>query len=119
MPSNYTIAKEVKKVAYYREICETCGAEDLGDAFRGPLDCDVPVLFVSGDLDARTPPSNADHVRQGFTDHAHVVVRNVGHPARENLSAEYRALLRRFLEGEPVESCTLELPPIRFFPIEG
>jgi pimeloyl-ACP methyl ester carboxylesterase len=102
---------------YYEEVCTACGSPDLGDGFRGPLECDAPVLFVSGELDARTPPGNVDEIASGFSNHVHVIVENVGHPAREVLSAEYRALQDAFLRGEAVESCVLSLPSLRFRPV--
>lgn len=103
---------------FYPEACAACGDVDLGDAFRGPLRCDVPVLFVSGELDARTPPRNVEEILGGFTNAAHVLVRNAGHDSRELISEEYRDLLQAFLRGEKVESCTITLP-LRFDPIEA
>ena len=52
---------------------------DLGPAFRQPVVSDVPTLFISGTLDGRTPASNADEVRAGFSRHAHLVVDGAGH----------------------------------------
>ena len=103
---------------FYPDTCAPCGDVDLGAGFRGPLRCDVPVLFVSGELDARTPPANVEELRAGFSDHAHVVVTNTGHDARELESEEYCALVRRFLAGEAVESGTIELPPVAFRPLQ-
>lgn len=102
----------------YPGACAACGDPDLGEEFRGPIRCDVPVLFVSGDLDARTPPENVGEIRDGFTRHAHVVAANAGHESIEMLSPEYRELLQAFLRGERVESRTIALPSPRFSPIE-
>ena len=56
----------------FPEICEAWNAPDLGDEFRAPLRSDVPVLFISGTLDARTPISNAEEYSKGFSkQHAH------------------------------------------------
>jgi len=98
----------------YPGACAACGKPDLGDAYRGPMRCDVPVLFVSGDLDARTPPENVEEIRAGFPNHAHVLVRNAGHESIEMLLPEYRALLQEFLRGNKVESQTLDVPSPRF-----
>jgi pimeloyl-ACP methyl ester carboxylesterase len=100
---------------FYPESCAPCGEVDLGDAFRAPITSAVPVLFVSGTLDARTPPANVEEIRGGFSGHAHVIVRNAGHDPRELIAAEYRELLQAFIRGEPVESATIELP-FRFEP---
>jgi pimeloyl-ACP methyl ester carboxylesterase len=103
---------------FYPETCAACGHPDLGDAFRGPLQCAVPVLFVSGELDARTPPANVQEIRAGFTRSTHIRVTNAGHDSRELISEEYRGLLQAFLRGESVPDCTLELP-FRFEPIRA
>lgn len=101
----------------YPAACAACGSPDLGDDFRAPLRCDVPVLFVSGGLDARTPPENVEELRAGFSNHAHVLASTAGHESIEMLAPEYRALLAAFLRGERVASRTIELPPVRFRPI--
>jgi pimeloyl-ACP methyl ester carboxylesterase len=98
---------------FHPESCAPCGDVDLGDGFRGPLRSDVPVLFVSGALDARTPPENVEAIRAGFSRHAHVLVHGAGHDARELIAEEYRDLLQAFLRGETVESCEITLP-LRF-----
>src|SRR5215204_3224449 len=51
----------------FPDVCEEWKAPDLSDEFRAPLKSDVPVLFISGTLDARTPVSNAEEYRTGFT----------------------------------------------------
>ena len=116
------IRREIQDPAYlladalqaplYLECCEGSGAADLGDGFRGPLTCDVPVLFVSGTLDARTPPANAVRLAVGLPRAVHVVVENAGHESRELMSEEFRDLLQAFLRGESVASCTVSLPPV-------
>jgi pimeloyl-ACP methyl ester carboxylesterase len=98
----------------YPGACKACGDPDLGDAFRGALECSVPVLFVSGDLDARTPPENVDEILSGFPNRACVLVRNAGHESLEMMSADYRALLQAFLRGEKVADRTIDLPAPRF-----
>ncbi len=102
---------------FYSSTCSSCGSPDLGAAFRTPFTCDVPVLFVSGTLDVRTPPANVEAIRAGFTRHAHVRV-NTGHDPRELISEEYRDVLQAFIRGERVASCELELP-FRFEPFTG
>lgn len=43
------------------------------------IESDVPALFISGTLDSRTPPANADEVRRGFASSTHLVIDGGGH----------------------------------------
>lgn len=73
----------------YPATCEGCGSPDLGEPFRAPFDCDVPILFVSGTLDAR-----------------------------ELISEDYRELLTAFLYGDELEDTTIALRWDRFAPVQ-
>lgn len=94
------------------EACAPCAGCDLGADFRAPVAADVPVLFVSGALDVRTPPSNVEELLPGFPRGVHVVAENAGHASRELMAPEYRALLQGFLRGEPTVSARIALPPV-------
>jgi pimeloyl-ACP methyl ester carboxylesterase len=61
------------------EICTAVGCPDLGDDFRKPITSDVPVLFVTGTLDCRTPEANVDELAPGFRSHRRLVVEDTGH----------------------------------------
>lgn len=52
---------------------------DLGPAFRAPITSDVPTLFISGTLDGRTAPANAEAARTGFSRQGHLVIEGAGH----------------------------------------
>ena len=83
---------------------------DLGPAFRAPVVSDVPTLFVSGTLDGRTPPANADEVRAGFSRHAHLVVEGAGHSDPLFLgSPVILERMRALFEGEVGESATIPM----------
>ncbi len=103
---------------FYHEACREGGLPELGGSFRESLHGDAPILFVSGALDARTPPENVTEIRDGFPNAVHVVVENAGHESRELLSPEFRELLQSFLRGEPVSDCVIELPFL-FDPLPG
>ncbi len=103
---------------YHPSICASCGDVALDDAFRQPFECDVPVLFVSGELDARTPPDNVDDLADGFENHAHVRLTHTTHDARELSSRAYREVVRAFLRGDTVSSRTIELPRLTFHPVD-
>ncbi len=59
--------------------CPYWPIEDLGEAYRGPLEAAVPLLAVSGTLDSRTPPSNADEILTGFSNGSHLKIVGGGH----------------------------------------
>lgn len=60
-------------------ICEGLNLPRLGNEFRAPLRSSLPVLFISGEMDGRTPVSNAEEVAAGFPNHQHLIVANAGH----------------------------------------
>ncbi len=99
---------------FFLESCRACGAIDLGDSFRTDAKCSVPILFVSGSLDVRTPPENVAAILENYPQAAHVLVHNAGHDSRELMSIEYRRLLQAFLRGAIVDSTEFTLPPVIF-----
>lgn len=105
--------------APYPGVCAACPGLDLGEAFRGPLESDVPVLFASGELDTRTPPENVEALLPGFPRGVHLRVANAAHEPMEVMLPEFQEILRAFLRGEDVSSAELTLPPPRWAPIAG
>ncbi len=63
----------------FDHACSGLGVPDLGDEFRSTLTSDIPILFIAGDLDARTPIANAEALRPGFPNSHLIVVENAGH----------------------------------------
>jgi len=55
------------------------GVELLPQRYWAPLRSRVPALFISGSLDSRTPPANAEEVRKGFRNSAHLIIAGAGH----------------------------------------
>ncbi|MCC7144754.1 MAG: alpha/beta fold hydrolase [Candidatus Eisenbacteria bacterium] len=102
---------------FYPSVCDLLDGQDLGDAFRRPFSSDVPILFVSGASDARTPSANVAELAPWFPRSAHVVADHAGHDARELMSEEYREVVQAFLRGEEVPDLRLELPPVPFDPV--
>ncbi|WP_257644261.1 alpha/beta hydrolase [Luteimonas salinisoli] len=93
-------------------IGEGLGLVDLGDAFRAPLRSDVPALFVSGTLDGRTPPANAEVLVPGFSAATHLLVRGASHDDELWLgNPNIAAHVAGFLAGRPVIDAELEVPP--------
>jgi pimeloyl-ACP methyl ester carboxylesterase/predicted DCC family thiol-disulfide oxidoreductase YuxK len=87
----------------FPEICEAVGSPDLGDGFRSPPRSSVPVLFVTGTLDCRTPAENIGDLAPGLPNHLHVVVENAGHGDLLLTRGTQRAIMD-FLRDGHVES---------------
>jgi pimeloyl-ACP methyl ester carboxylesterase len=100
------------------EIDAAFGDIDVGDAHRTPVTSDVPVLFVSGELDAATPVEQAEAVRAGFPRSGHVIVQYAGH---EDLMSdpEVREHMLAFLAGDAPADARIEREPLRFAPLTG
>jgi pimeloyl-ACP methyl ester carboxylesterase len=99
----------------FPEICEEWKAPDLGDEFRAPLRSDIPVLFISGTLDARTPISNAEEYRKGFFNSTHIIIEGAVHSDPLFLSSpKIKDGMMEFLRGQPVTVTKITAPPMKF-----
>ncbi|HZI66253.1 MAG TPA: alpha/beta fold hydrolase, partial [Thermoanaerobaculia bacterium] len=97
------------------DVCDAWGVPDLGPDFRAPLRSNVPVLFVSGTLDAHTPPANAKEVLAGFPNGRHLLVEDGAHGLLGFSLPKGRKLSAKFLRGESVSAARLSTPPFGFF----
>lgn len=100
------------------EVAEALGVRDLGESFRTAVVSKVPTLFVSGTLDANTPPEQTEEVRRNFANSGHIIVENGGH---EDLlgNNEVREALWSFLKGGAPQDMKVTAPPLRFIPVKG
>ena len=99
----------------YPEVCEAWGIDDLGEEFRAPVESSIPTLFVSGDLDGRTPISNAEEVMRGFPESSHIIVEQVGHEGFIFFaSPRLIPLIGEFFSGSMPAPQRLEGPPLEF-----
>jgi pimeloyl-ACP methyl ester carboxylesterase len=85
------------------DICDAVGCPDLGDEFRAAPRSDVPVLFITGTLDCRTPAENVDELAPGLPNHQHVVVEDAGHSDLLFAAGVQEAIVR-FIAGGPAGS---------------
>ena len=60
-------------------ICSVWPQGPLDDAFKAPLETDIPVLLLSGDADPITPPRYADLAAVDLSNATHLVGKNQGH----------------------------------------
>jgi pimeloyl-ACP methyl ester carboxylesterase len=89
-------------------IADAWGSPDLGAGFRAPVRSDVPVLFISGTLDGRTPVSNAEEVATGFTNGHHLIVDGMAHGVPD--TPEIMDTMVDFLRGRPPAIERLSVP---------
>jgi pimeloyl-ACP methyl ester carboxylesterase len=102
----------------FPDVCEEWKAPDLGDEFRSPLKSNVPVLFISGTLDARTPVSNAEEYLKGFTNSTHLIIDGAVHSDPLFLSSpKIKDGMMEFLRGVPVTVTRTAAPPMKFAPL--
>jgi pimeloyl-ACP methyl ester carboxylesterase len=78
----------------------------------------VPVLFISGTLDARTPISNAEEYRAGFPNSTHIIIENAVHSDPLFLSSpKIKEGMLEFLKGQPVTTTRISAGPMKFAPL--
>lgn len=95
----------------FPELGAAWDAPDLGEEFRAPLCSALPVLIISGTMDARTPVTNGEEVAKCLPNSQHVIVTGVGHPpAFDDLKDEVFA----FLKGEKLSNLKIEGPRVEF-----
>jgi pimeloyl-ACP methyl ester carboxylesterase len=87
--------------------------KDLGEAFRQPVKSKVPTLFISGTLDANTPPHRTEEVRQGFTNSTHLVIENAGHQDALRAPGMIEAIAA-YVAGKSVTQKKYALPAVEF-----
>jgi pimeloyl-ACP methyl ester carboxylesterase len=96
------------------DVCEAWGVPDLGSEFRARISSNVPVLFVSGTLDAHTPPANAREVLGGFPNGRHVLVEGGAHCLLGFSLPKGRKIAVKFLKGDSVSTARLSSPAFGF-----
>jgi pimeloyl-ACP methyl ester carboxylesterase len=101
----------------YPDVCAAWGVPDLGSAFRESVRSDVPVLFISGTLDARTPPEQAEAVRRGLPNSGHLILEGAVHGDPLLLSSpRIRDVMLAFLRTGKAADERVQVP-LRFLPL--
>lgn len=99
----------------FPKVCEAWNQNDLGESFRAPFKTNVPTLFISGTLDGRTPVSNAEETRKGFSNSQHLIIERAGHS--DDLFVSSPQIVERmlkFLQGEKIDTTKINLPPLKW-----
>jgi pimeloyl-ACP methyl ester carboxylesterase len=99
------------------ELCQAAvGSFHLGPEYTRPVFSTVPALFLSGTLDANTPPFLAEKVRWGLPNSTHIEVENGFHemlPAQDVQDAVFD-----FFSGKGVSARRIVFAPPHFDSIE-
>jgi pimeloyl-ACP methyl ester carboxylesterase len=75
----------------------------------------VPVLFISGTLDAKTPPSNAEEIKRGFPKGVHLIIDGATHSDPLFLSSpKIKDVMLDFMSRGKVSTTRITLPPLKF-----
>lgn len=103
---------------WFPEVCRAVPEARLDDDFRSRFVSAVPTLFVSGTLDANTPPYQAHRAAWGWPNATHVVVDRAGHEALMPWPPAQR-LIVDFFRGVDVRGRTLDPLPLEFQTLEA
>lgn len=99
----------------FPDINRVWGMADLGDAFRAPLQTDIPTLFVAGTLDGITPVEQTREIMRRFTASRLLVVENGGHNSQLRGPGVPAAISAFYAGQTPPEAS--RLPPVKFMPL--
>jgi pimeloyl-ACP methyl ester carboxylesterase len=97
--------------------CAGWPAAELPDDFHAPVDSDVPVLVLSGEVDPVTPPENGARVAEHLPNSRHIVAPGQGHGvvARGCLPRLVADFLAKASAAELDADCVDELASEPFF----
>lgn len=102
----------------FPDVCDAWGNPDAGTAFRAPARSSVPTLFISGTLDVRTPPTNAQEVRRGFPNSSHLIIDGAVHSDPLFLSSpQIKDVMLEFMKGQKISTTNITLEPLKFAPL--
>lgn len=82
------------------DTCTPVADLELDNGFRKPVSADMPVLLISGELDPRAPPANAEAILPGLRHGHHVVFPGVSHDFGKARNAQLELVYRFLARGE-------------------
>jgi pimeloyl-ACP methyl ester carboxylesterase len=98
-----------------RDVCTAWGVSPLPARNRTPVHSDIAALFISGTLDGRTPPENAEEIRKGVPHSYHVLIDGAGHGNDLFVSSQdIQEVMVEFMKTGHVLKSRITLPPLRF-----
>jgi len=97
-------------------LCDSVGVSDLGESYRAPVSSGVPVLFLSGSMDATTPSFEAEEIAWGFPNGTHLIVPNGFHETL--VIGEVQRAVSEYFQGKDLRGRSIVLPPPRFLSVQ-
>jgi len=86
---------------------------DAGPEFRAPYPSELPVLCISGTLDGRTAPGNAEETLKYLPNGRHLVLEGAGHSDPLFLSSpRILEVMKAFFSGETVVNERIKVGPV-------
>jgi pimeloyl-ACP methyl ester carboxylesterase len=110
------ILGNVKNVFVNPAFCELAGTPELDASYRTPVASKVRALFLTGSMDAITPPDQAEEVRSRFPNGTLLVVENGWHEVLP--ASDVQSVVSDFFDGKDVQPRKIRLEPLRFLTIE-
>jgi pimeloyl-ACP methyl ester carboxylesterase len=97
------------------DVCLAWNVPVLPAAESTPVCSKLPVLFMSGTLDGRTPQANVADVISGFPKGRHVLVEGAGHGNDLFVSScDISALMLEYMRSGRVQTDRIQLPALQF-----
>lgn len=97
------------------DFCRAIGIAPGARPFPIERPIRATALLITGTLDDRTPPANAERARSWFTNARTVIVENGGHELLPN--EQVQALVAAFFATGQAEQTRIVLPPWRFMSV--
>lgn len=99
----------------YGGFCNAWDYENLPDSFRTYSNTEVPVLFIVGSLDGRTPIENIDAFSDYYKNSQTMIIERGGHDD-DLFIGDNRILdnILRFLKNGTIKDRIINRPPIKF-----
>ena len=83
------------------------------------INSEIRTLFISGDLDARTPVTQANEIMKGFENSTHLIVKNAGHEQAMWDIEIFDEAIPQFFQGLDVSHIKASFKAIQFIPLIG
>jgi len=97
------------------DVCPAWKIPELPPGDRTLVHSEVPTLFISGTLDGRTPPGNAEEVQRRFPNSRHILIEGGGHGNDLFVSSpDIQEVMVVFMKTGRLVKDRIQLPPLRF-----